>query len=311
MTKDVVSVEPKLCIEEVLRQMRQHRLSCILVCEENIPVGMISERDVVAIAASPLSAKQTGLTAGDFMSSPVTTVVVTETLDRAVEEAEQSKIRHLPVVDDEGRLVGLVTQTDLLRAYTSHMEALVAERTAQLSEANEKLELLSCQDGLLGIGNRRAMDDNLAQVHQLASRYRRPYSIVLSDVDHFKLYNDRYGHLAGDEVLKQVARRIVETSRSVDRVYRYGGEEILVILPETPVAAAPSLAKRICTSARDLGIPHEASSYGIVTLSCGVAGLDEAEIGPARWQDVLALADEALYRAKRNGRNRVGSGRHG
>jgi diguanylate cyclase (GGDEF)-like protein len=311
MTKEIVSVEPTLHIEDALKRMRSDRVSCVIVCEKGIPVGIISERDVVAIAASPLSARQTGLTTGDFMSSPVTTVRATDTLDEVVVEAEQAQIRHLAVVHADGLLAGLVTQSDLLRAYASQMEALVAERTAQLSEANQKLELLSRQDGLLGIGNRRAMDDNLAQVHEVATRYLRPYSLVLCDVDHFKAYNDRYGHLAGDDVLQRLADRIVEISRSVDQVYRYGGEEILVLLPETPCGSGASLAQRICDAVSGLAIPHEESPHGVVTLSCGVAGLSATGVGPETWQDVVRSADEALYRAKSAGRNRVESAESG
>ena len=305
MTKEIVSVEPSLPIQESLGRMRAGRLSCVVVCEGTVPVGMISERDVVAIAASPLSAKQTGLTAGDFMSSPVTTVNATDSLEDVVTEAELAGIRHLPVVDEEGQLVGLVTQSDLLRAYNSQMEALIAERTAQLTEANQKLEALSRQDGLLGIGNRRAMDDNLAQTHHVSSRYRRPYAIVLCDVDYFKAYNDKYGHLAGDDILRRVASQIVESSRGVDRVYRYGGEEILVLLPETPVHFGSSLAQRVCDAVCELAIPHEGSSHGVVTLSCGVAGIGPTGVGPVEWEEVVALADKALYRAKGEGRNRV------
>ena len=305
MTKEVVSVEPSLPIQESLGKMRADRLSCVVVCDGTLPIGMISERDVVAIAGSPLSAEQAGLTAGDFMSSPVTTVNATDSLEEVVAEADQAGIRHFPVVDDEGQLVGLVTQSDLLRAYNSQMEALIAERTAQLTEANQKLEALSRRDGLLGIGNRRAMDDTLAQTHQVASRYRRPYAIVLCDVDYFKAYNDKYGHLAGDDILRRVASCIVEISRAVDQVYRYGGEEILVLLPETPVHSGSSLGQRLCDAVHALAIPHEGSPHGVVTLSCGVAGIGPTGVGPEAWERVVEIADKALYRAKQEGRNRV------
>lgn len=304
MTLKVVSVEPDTPILEVVARMHAQRFSCIVVCVENLPVGIVSERDVVAIAASPLSTAQTGMTAGDFMSAPVTTIETTATVDDAIEKIQQARIRHLPVVDARGQLVGLVTQTDIVRAYRTHMEAIVAERTAQLAEANKELEALSREDGLLGIGNRRAMEESLAQFYELAIRYGRPYSIVLCDVDYFKPYNDRYGHPAGDQILKRLTRQIEQTVRGVDQLYRYGGEELLLILPETQLSGGAITAHRICIAIHELAIPHEDSCHGVVTISCGLAGLPGAS-GVRSWLDLVKCADQALYRAKREGRNRV------
>lgn len=302
MTRKVVSVAPATPITEVVGQMRTQRASCIVVCVEGAPVGVISERDVVAIAASPLSTAQTGLSAGDFMTSPVATVPASDSVETAVALAEKARVRHLPVVNDDGELVGLVTQTDLVRAYSAHMETLVAERTAQLSEANRKLEALSLSDGLLGVGNRRAMDASLGQLHEVAMRYTRPYSIALFDVDHFKPYNDHYGHLAGDQALKRVARCMERCVRTVDSIYRYGGEELLVVLPETPVPAAATMAQRGCVAVHEMALPHEQSSHGVVTVSCGLSGLPSKQ-SVGSWRDLVEQADQALYRAKRGGRN--------
>ena len=306
MTPKVVSVDPETPILEVVTRMRTQRFSCILVCAEDAPVGIISERDVVAIAASPLSTAQTGMTAGDFMSSPVTTIQVTDTIEHAIAETQRAKVRRLPVVNAEGGLVGLVTQTDIVRAYRAHMEALVAERTQQLAEANQQLEVISRQDALLGIGNRRAMEESLARFHHLAVRYGRPFSIVICDVDYFKPYNDRYGHPNADQVLKQLVRRIEETVRGVDQVFRYGGEELLVLLPETHLSGAATMARRICSAIHDMAIPHEESPLGRLTISCGLAGLPGAA-AVKTWRDLVEVADQALYRAKREGRNRVGA----
>jgi two-component system, cell cycle response regulator len=125
-------------------------------------------------------------------------------------------------------------------------------------------------------------------------------------VDYFKLYNDHYGHLAGDEVLQKVAEVIAGQGRSGDTAYRYGGEEFLIILPEQDQESAASIADRLRRAVEDLRIPHEAKDPpGIVTISAGVATLSAGANKSA--DDLLGEADAALYRAKQSGRNRVAS----
>ena len=127
---------------------------------------------------------------------------------------------------------------------------------------------------------------------------------MLCDVDFFKSYNDHYGHLAGDEVLRKVAKTIADYGRSGDTAYRYGGEEFLVILPEQDLEAATSIADRLRRAVEDLRIPHETKNPpGVVTISAGVATLSAED--PKSADDVLKEADAALYAAKEMGRNRV------
>src|SRR6185295_178130 len=133
-----------------------------------------------------------------------------------------------------GRSVGLATQTDLLRGALGRLESeqhrlsqQVQMATEQLAQANVRLQLLAREDGLLGIGNRRAMEEALSHEHALGVRHGRPWAVVLVDVDHFKKYNDRYGHLAGDDALRRVCFAIGRCVRASDHVYRYGGEELM------------------------------------------------------------------------------------
>ena len=165
------------------------------------------------------------------MSSPVTTIRSTDNLEDAASLAQSVSIRHLPVVDGDGRLLGVVAQSDLLSRRL--MQELVEERTVHLTTANKRLDKLARLDGLLGIGNRRWMEESLTRVHEQLQRENVPYSLALCDVDLFKLYNDHYGHLAGDRVLKKIAGRLVDVLRGADQVFRFGGEDLLVLLPET------------------------------------------------------------------------------
>ena len=302
MTKDVLCAEPEDTLAEVLEKMRKNRVSCVPVCESQIPIGMITERDAVAIASRALAGQEDRRLAEEVMSSPVTTIRSTDSLEDAATCAQNVSIRHLPVVDDYGRLLGVVTQSDLLSRRL--MQELVEERTVHLTTANKRLDKLARLDGLLGIGNRRWMEESLTKVHEQLQRADVPYSLALCDVDLFKLYNDHYGHLAGDRVLKKIARRLVDVLRGADQVFRFGGEELLVLLPETVRTEAARAGERICEGVRSLKLIHEESPHGIVTVSCGVASASPEE-PQWRWQGVIQLADEALYFAKRHGRDQV------
>ena len=158
-------------------------------------------------------------------------------------------------------------------------------------------------DALTGLGNRRAMEVDLEHTHVQAVRYNRSYAVALFDIDFFKLYNDHYGHKAGDDALRTVSGQLLSCIRKCDRLYRYGGEEILMLLPETSLYGALILVDRILAGFADLNIPHEKSSFGFVTLSCGVASQVE-ENGYDKWEGLVDLADRGLYASKRGGRNR-------
>ncbi|MGO8862235.1 MAG: diguanylate cyclase domain-containing protein [Acidimicrobiales bacterium] len=186
----------------------------------------------------------------------------------------------------------------------------VVDFQAQLERANRDLLELSLTDPLTGLGNRRRMEEDLNRAHGRALRSGRSYGIALFDIDHFKLYNDHYGHPAGDEALRQVARCLDEHVRSGESVYRYGGEEFLLLLPDCgndDVAAAAERIRRVVT---DMAMPHEArpSLPSVVTLSGGVTHW--TPVSPLTVPDLLVQADEALFRAKSAGRNCVRESSH-
>jgi diguanylate cyclase (GGDEF)-like protein len=178
-------------------------------------------------------------------------------------------------------------------------------RERELVELAEKLRRLSTVDGLTGVANRRSFDEELTRVWRRAQRESSPVSLAMIDVDQFKSYNDHYGHLAGDDCLRQVAVLLQQTvKRPFDLVARYGGEEFAVLLPDTDVPGAQKLAEEMRASVESLTIPHAASTVSArVTMSCGVATiLPAAGSEPA---SLVAASDACLYQAKRAGRNRV------
>jgi two-component system cell cycle response regulator len=202
----------------------------------------------------------------------------------------------------------LVLETRLIAAErVTALHRRVAHFQAEMERANRELLGQSLTDALTGLPNRRRMEQDLARVHERAIRSGRPYGLAMLDVDHFKLYNDHRGHPAGDRVLRTVAEVLIAVVRSGESVYRYGGEEFLLLVEEGGVEAVTAAAERVRSRIADLAIPHPArpSPPPVVTVSAGVAGWEEGRTSGCA--EVLARADHALYEAKAAGRNRVAS----
>jgi diguanylate cyclase (GGDEF)-like protein/PAS domain S-box-containing protein len=175
----------------------------------------------------------------------------------------------------------------------------------QLTEANRRLEILAAQDGLTGLANRRAFDEALVREHRRAARESDGLALIMIDIDRFKSFNDRYGHPAGDECLKQVAGAVADAARRPgDMAARYGGEEFVVLLPNTDESGAAEVAERIRLAVRSLAIAHDSGMEGIVTISAGVSatGTNSQGEGP---DIALKNADQALYWAKNCGRDQI------
>jgi len=181
-------------------------------------------------------------------------------------------------------------------------EERIKQLARQLEAERNRAELVSVTDGLTGLNNRRLFDDRIVREFYRLKRSGSPLSLIMLDIDHFKLYNDRLGHQAGDDCLRRIAAMISDTlKRPGDCAARYGGEEFVVILPETERAGAAAQAERIRAAVEGLGLPHPAG--GPVTISLGVVTALPSIMGvPER---IVELADQALYRAKAGGRNRV------
>ena len=178
----------------------------------------------------------------------------------------------------------------------------LANQQVELERLNSQLFLQARTDGLTQVGNRLKMREDLNVLFARVAEQGDSFCALMCDVDHFKLYNDEYGHLQGDEVLKKVARTLVQGCRPNDEIYRYGGEEFLLVMPEQSVEAACAVAERHRARIEQLAIPNIASPGSIVTISVGVAAMTTTQPSIKEW---LEDADGALYRAKQLGRNRV------
>jgi diguanylate cyclase (GGDEF)-like protein len=195
-------------------------------------------------------------------------------------------------------------EVGVLTRVFNHMVKRLREGRQQLADTNETLrvknealERLSVTDGLTGLSNHRSLMQRLGEEGIRSKRTKKPFSVIMADVDYFKAYNDDYGHPAGDEVLKKMSAILREATRTMDSVSRYGGEEFAILLPETSLSGAREVAERIRARVESTAFPNRA-----ITLSIGVAEFPKHADSP---KSVLKAADVALYHAKRGGRNQV------
>jgi len=311
----------ELAIEESERQLSQ------IVDGSPIPTFVIDAEHRVT-HWNQACEKLTGLSAGEMMgradvwrafyATPRPTMadlVVSGAIDEAIAEHYQ-KFSHsaliagaveaedfFPQMGGEGRWLyftaaPLKDSTGNLTGAIETLQDITAQRRAQAA-----LEQLATRDGLTGIANRRTFDEKLGNEWKRQLRDSRTLSLLMIDVDHFKLFNDAYGHQAGDNCLQQIARVLEQVVfRPGDLVARYGGEEFVVILTATHAQGAGIVAQRILDRVAELAMPHSGGEGGRVTLSIGIAS--SLPHPDTELESLIAAADAALYQAKHAGRNR-------
>jgi two-component system cell cycle response regulator len=219
-----------------------------------------------------------------------------EVLEGMHEGADDYLIKPLDLDELRARLIAAERVTTLHRR--------LGEQARALERSNQALFEIARTDQLTGLGNRLLMSETLTSLQARAERYGHSYALALCDLDRFKAYNDVLGHLEGDHALRTVSSILKETVRGGDSLFRYGGEEILVVLAEQTLESAELAGERIRRAVSAAGLPHPSNPpHGIVTMSVGIAALDRSS--SQTFDDVIAEADAALYEAKRAGRNRV------
>jgi len=225
---------------------------------------------------------------------------------------DKDETRNIPIIfvsalGEEGEEEGLnAGAIDYI--YKPFRPAIVKARIRNqldLKRYSDALEEIAFHDGLTGLPNRRAFDRHYADELRRAHRSKKPLTVVLVDIDHFKTYNDTYGHGKGDACLRIVAAALsAPQNRPGDMLARYGGEEFVGIFPECNIGGAELICETLRISVENLGIPHSASSTGeCVTVSVG--SMSAVPSSPDAGEDLLAEADKQLYLSKYNGRNRV------
>lgn len=241
-------------------------------------------------------------------------IIVLSTKEEATIKSEAFKLGandYLVKLPDKIEMIARIRYHS--KAYINQLERdeafrALEESRAKLAEANRTLKKLSSLDGLTGIANRRSFDEVLHKEWNRSIRSGKSLGLIMLDIDFFKLYNDHYGHQGGDDCLKQVASGLASAvHRDSDFLARYGGEEFSAILPDTDIKGAANVAEEMRLAIKDLKIEHAKSKVDdIVSISIGVSA-----VIPQRDTDseiLIAAADQALYKAKEAGRNRVESG---
>ena len=231
-------------------------------------------------------------------------ILIVRPLERLAHSASQVGIGGSDVqlpTDGAGEVGALARVFNDMVAQVQSSRQELADANARLSDKNQELEQLSVTDGLTGLMNHRALMQRLAEEGERSLRNNRPFVVIMADVDHFKQYNDTFGHPEGDVVLKKVASVLKECTRTIDCVARYGGEEFAAILPDTDMSGGMEVAERLRARVEATEFPGRR-----VTVSVGVAVFPKDAPTP---KDVIAVADSALYIAKREGRNQVAQAR--
>ncbi|WP_293197076.1 MULTISPECIES: diguanylate cyclase [unclassified Microcoleus] len=244
----------------------------------------------------------------ELSSTPVIFLTARSGMEARIESLDAGADDYISKPFDERELLARVR--NLLRTHAAEQQLTVLNRQLQqqkrqLETVNRALQYLATYDSLTEVRNRRFFNDYMDAEWRRLAREEAPLSLIMCDIDYFKLYNDTYGHQPGDECLRQVAQVLqCSVKRSADLVARYGGEEFAVVLPNTDIEGAACVAERIAQQVRGLQIPHAQSGVSeYVTLSLGVACCIPAPMSqPAT---LIAIADESLYRAKAAGRDRV------
>ena len=311
MTEGVTCFPPETPMQLIVKKMAEERYSCIVINENELPIGIVTERDLVKVLHYGGERIDLSLPVSGFMSSPIVSINENKTLFDAMVISRVEKIRHIPVINDDENLVGLVTYSDLVDAHfqviemqSEMIEQAVSTRTNELEKLNGELQTLTLEDHLMKIGNRRAMEVDLCHTHNASKRYGDLYSVLLMDIDFFKRYNDCYGHQAGDDALRLVAETLKTNIRDSDRLYRYGGEEILLVLPNTNAEQAKEVAEKLVSRVAKSAIPHEKSPFEYLTISSGGACVLNNEHLFSSWEALIERVDHNLYKAKNGGRNR-------
>jgi diguanylate cyclase (GGDEF)-like protein/PAS domain S-box-containing protein len=213
-----------------------------------------------------------------------------------------------PIQTEDGRFVlaTIEDQTDRIfaQSVSKRAEKMILDQSRELEKLNRKLTALATTDGLTGLKNRRALVEQLESLLKIGLRTRRPISLLMIDVDHFKDYNDSYGHPAGDYVLETLGNLLLKAARKSDYAARYGGEEFAILLPENDPDSAVTFGERLRNMIEEHEWPHRG-----VTVSMGIGTIQFQ--GEETWEEqdwvstLISMADRALYHSKGGGRNRV------
>jgi diguanylate cyclase (GGDEF)-like protein len=292
MSKDVSTAELNTPISIIINKLYNDKLGAIVIINnKNVPIGIITERDIVG-GLYKFKEQLLKKKAREVMTSPIVYISPDSDIEEAAILMALNRIRRLPVINDN-KLVGIISYKDLANTLRKNYYSL--------EEKTEILEDKANKDALTSLYNKGYIFDQLKYQISLSQSTKKPFSIIMIDIDHFKKVNDTFGHLCGDYVLKKISSIFSEQTRSVNIIGRYGGEEFLILCPGSDKYSAFNFAERLRTLIENMQFAYEGKNFKI-TISAGVAEFDNKIKKP---ETLIANADTALYQAKNSGRNRT------
>ncbi len=298
----VTVYENETTMHSVTLMNQKHIDSVIVLDKDSKPIGIFTTKDFLNLIHLDCDLS---LPVKKFMSSPIQTITQDTTISKALEFIRKKQFKRLIIVDNKNVIIGVITQTELLRLVNNKWMNIIKEKGNELSKINEKLiektaqlETKASTDFLTKLYNRNKFDSMVSyEIHQVTRYTERNLSLLLMDIDDFKYINDNYGHNVGDGILQEMAHILKISSRQSDITARWGGEEFVMMLPETHIEQAILVAEKIRSTIEN----HQFTKMLKVTCSLGVAQFRTTD----NYTNLFKRVDEALYKAKNTGKNRV------
>lgn len=286
----------------VISQIKSKVDGAIVVIEDQKPVGIFTTKDVIKLLKKDMDFTRP---IKEYMTSPVEYIRHNTPVAEALEYIKTKKYKRIVVVDNQDRLLGKITQQDLIRLFYSKWVKMLKQKGRELSKTNKlldkkykKLQEETNKDYLTKIFTRHKFDEHIRIEIEKMKRYKdATFSLAIIDIDNFKQVNDKFGHLRGDKVLKKMVKLLISQARKSDVVARWGGEEFTVLLSGTSLENAVIVAEKFCSAIRD----HKFKKVGRITCSIGLASYKRGDTKDT----IFERADRALYMAKQNGKDRV------
>ncbi len=300
--KAVTTFENTTTVEAIKLMKENQSDSVIIINQEHKPIGIFTTKDFIKEVHLN---SDFNLPIKAYMTTPIETLNDDATVSKAIDFIKNKHFKRIVVTNDEGKLSGILTQKELLRIVYNKWVDFIKEQGNKISKINEellsktsKLEKKASFDYLTKLYNRNKFESYLEYEIKKASRYDTQYlSILLIDIDFFKKINDTYGHLVGDYVLKELAKILTVCSRDSDVIARWGGEEFIVMLPQTNLEQGVLVAQKLRSTVEN----HKFKDIEKITCSIGVAQYHKTDTTI----ELFKRVDTALYKAKNNGRNKV------
>jgi len=299
LVSDIMFREPVICqtqekLESVTRKILDNGIGAMIVIDgQSEPTGIITKG---MILRHILAEKDTAFshTAEEIMEKDLITARPTDSIEEVYLVMGVNAVKRMPVMEDR-RLVGIITQRDITNAWR--------QVYSFIEEKNETLHSELGMDHHTGVFNKKFILEEIDAQIEYSSRTGAVFSIVMADIDNFKKVNDTYGHLAGDHVLKEIAKMLSERSRDVNTVGRFGGDEFIIVAPFTDFDATFHMAERLRSIVAESIFEYEGQQIH-TTISMGLS-VWSREIN--KKEEIIKLADNCLYWAKTSGKNRVSS----